>query len=350
MIKLSKILLPIAWMGLIFVLSDIPSNYFPESAADFQQIATHIFLYFVLSLLIIIAISSCSHKARMINVALMAITISVLYGISDEYHQGFTAGRFVSFADLFFDFFGACLSAVFYLIIYPVRKMPLIMLDNKRQIRLTKPEAKSFCRNKWTKATIEQHISNWVCRKRKPKILLHSCCAGCGVYIGKLLKKDYNVILYFYNPSIYPISEYNKRLAEAKKIAQKFNLKLLTEEYDHNKWLNKIKGHEHDKERGERCFICYQDRIESTAKKVEEGKFDCFSTTLTVSPHKDSEWISSIGKKMAEKYNVKFLDKDFKKKDGFKKSVELSKKLNLYRQNYCGCEFSHLSLPTHLKN
>lgn len=305
MIKLSKILLPIAWMGLIFILSDIPSNYFPESTTDFQQIAVHIFLYFVLALLIIIAISSCSAKARMINATLMAVAISVLYGISDEYHQGFTAGRFISFADLFFDFFGACLSAVFYLIIY---------------------------------------------RKRKPKILLHICCAGCGVYIGKLLKKDYNVVLYFYNPSIHPISEYNTRLVEAKKIAKNFNLKLLAEEYDHNKWLNKIKGHEHDRERGERCFICYQDRIESTAQKAKEGKFDCFSTTLTVSPHKNAEQISSIGKKMSEKYNINFLDKDFKKKDGFKKSVELSKQLNLYRQNYCGCEFSHLSLPTHLGN
>ncbi|MCG2701148.1 MAG: epoxyqueuosine reductase QueH [Candidatus Falkowbacteria bacterium] len=305
MIKLTKTLLPIAWMGLIFILSDIPTGYFPESAANFQQIAAHVFLYFVLALLIIIAILSWNPKAKMINAALISVAISVLYGISDEYHQGFVYGRFVSFADLFFDFFGACLIVVFYLVIY---------------------------------------------QRKKPKILLHICCAGCGVYIGKLLKKDYNAVLYFYNPSIYPISEYNTRLAEAKIIAKKFNLKLLTEEYDHNKWLNKIKGHEHDSERGERCFICYQDRMESTAQKAQVGGFDCFSTTLTVSPHKDAAEIIKIGKKMAEKYNIKFLDKDFKKQDGFKKSVELSKELNLYRQNYCGCEFSHLSLPTHLGN
>ncbi|MBU4375746.1 epoxyqueuosine reductase QueH [Patescibacteria group bacterium] len=295
MIKLAKTLLPIAWMGLIFVLSGIPVGYFPESAAIFQQIAAHNFLYFVLSLLIIIAILSWRIKAKMVNAALTAVAVSVLYGISDEYHQGFVYGRFVSFADLFFDFFGACLGVIFYLIIH---------------------------------------------KKRKAKILLHVCCAGCGAYIGKLLKKDYNVVLYFYNPSIYPISEYNTRLAEAKRIAQKFNLKLLAEEYDHNKWLDKIKGHEHDSERGERCFICYKDRMESTAQKAQEGKFDYFSTTLTVSPRKDAAEISKIGKKMAEKYNVEFLDKDFKKKDGFKKSVELSKQLNLYRQNYCGCEFS----------
>ena len=178
-------------------------------------------------------------------------------------------------------------------------------------------------------------------KKKKSTMLLHICCAGCGAFVSRLLKEDYSVALYFYNSNIYPDSEYNKRLKEVSAIAKKFNLKLLIEKYNHDEWLNKIKGHENDSEGGERCFICYQDRIESTAKKARAGKFNYFSTTLTVSPHKNAGNISKIGKEMAKKYNVKFLDKDFKKKDGFKKSVELSKKLNLYRQNYCGCEFSN---------
>ena len=304
MVKLAKILLPLSWMGFIFILSGIPVEYFPETASNYYQIAAHIFLYFILAFLMIIAILSWSQKYKLYKVAFAAVFISILYGISDEYHQGFVFGRFVSFADLFFDFFGAGLGAIFYLIIHPVRKT---------------------------------------------KILLHICCAGCGAYVSKLLKKNYSVILYFYNSNIYPNSEYNKRLKEVKTIAKKFNLKLLTEEYNHDKWLNKINGHEHDKERGERCLICYKDRIESTAKTAKEGKFDYFSTTLTVSPHKDAGNISKIGKKMAMKYKIAFFDKDFKKKDGFKKSVELSKELNLYRQNYCGCEFSYLPLPARLK-
>ena len=194
---------------------------------------------------------------------------------------------------------------------------------------------------KLTKILLPLSWMGLIFKKKKSTMLLHICCAGCGAYVSKLLKEDYSVVLYFYNSNIYPDNEYNKRLKEVSAIAKKFNLKLLTEEYNHDRWLNKIKGHESDSEGGERCLICYQDRIESTAIKTQAGKFDYFSTTLTVSPHKNAGNISEIGKKMAEKYNVKFLDQNFKKKDGFKKSVELSKQLNLYRQNYCGCEFSN---------
>jgi predicted adenine nucleotide alpha hydrolase (AANH) superfamily ATPase len=177
----------------------------------------------------------------------------------------------------------------------------------------------------------------------KSKLLLHICCAGCGVYVSQLLKQQYAVTLYFYNPNIFPKSEYNKRLAEVEEIAGKFKLDLIRGEYHHEVWLEKIRGHENDPERGERCLICYGDRLANTAKLAQKNKFDLFTTTLTVSPHKDALAISKIGNDLSLKYEVKFLDRDFKKQDGFKKSVELSKKLGLYRQNYCGCEYSYKS-------
>ncbi len=177
-------------------------------------------------------------------------------------------------------------------------------------------------------------------KKSKPKLLLHVCCIGCGAYVSRLLNEDFEVSLYFFNPSIYPESEYKKRLAEAGRIANLFGLELINGEYDHGQWLKKIKGHESDPERGERCRICYRDRLENTARLAVKNGFAYFTTTLTVSPHKDALAISQIGKETEKNYRIKFFDKDFKKQDGFKKSTLLSCELGLYRQNYCGCEFS----------
>ncbi len=123
-------------------------------------------------------------------------------------------------------------------------------------------------------------------------------------------------------------------------MADEYKIRLLVGEYDHKIWLNRIKGHEQDPERGGRCVICCKDRLEKTARKAKRDNYDYFTTTLTVSPHKDAAAISRLGNELARQYGVKFLDRDFKKKDGFKKSCVLSKELGLYRQNYCGCEFS----------
>lgn len=175
---------------------------------------------------------------------------------------------------------------------------------------------------------------------KKPKLLLHICCVGCGVHICETLKKDYDIILYFFNPNIFPKNEYEIRLEEAKKISKKYKLKLIEGKYDHGLWLDLIKGRESDPERGERCLLCYRYRMESAGRFAQELGADYFATTLTLSPHKDAKAISGIGNKLAEELNVVYLDKDFKKEDGFRKSCELSRKLGLYRQNYCGCEFS----------
>ena len=174
----------------------------------------------------------------------------------------------------------------------------------------------------------------------KPKLLLHVCCVGCGAYVSKILQKKYKVIFFFYNPNIYPEKEYNIRLDEAKRLAKKLKVKLMIEEKSYQKWKNSVIGYEDEPERGKRCLICFRDRLDHTAYFAREKKIKHFCTTLTISPHKNADDINRIGKAMAQKYKLNFLEKDFKKEDGFKKSCQLSKDLELYRQDYCGCEFS----------
>ena len=179
----------------------------------------------------------------------------------------------------------------------------------------------------------------------KPKLLLHICCVGCGVYVSQLLEQDYEVMLFFYNPNIWPAEEYGKRLVEAEKVAKQFDLAIIKGDYEHEEWFKEVRGHENDPERGERCLICYKFRLEKAFKKAEELNCDYLTTTLTTSPHKDALAINKIGNELAASYNIKFLNQDFKKQDGFKKSSALSRELGLYRQNYCGCEFSKSRNP-----
>ena len=174
----------------------------------------------------------------------------------------------------------------------------------------------------------------------KPKLLLHICCAGCGVYASRILRQDYDVKLFFYNPNIWPQEEYKRREVEAEKIAEIYKLELFKGGYEHAKWLEAVRGHESDPEKGGRCLICYRFRLEAAAAKVKKLNCDYLTTTLTASPHKDVLIINQAGGQAAAQYGLKFLDQDFKKQDGFKKSSVLSRELGLYRQNYCGCEFS----------
>jgi len=174
----------------------------------------------------------------------------------------------------------------------------------------------------------------------KQKLLLHICCVGCGVYVNQILKQDYDVILFFYNPNIWPKEECEKRMIEAEKIAKQFNLELIKGEYEHDKWLEAVRGHEADPEKGERCLICYEFRLQMAAAMAKKLNCDYLTTTLTTSPHKIATAINEIGEKLAAENDLKFLSQDFKKQDGFKKSSALSRELGLYRQNYCGCEFS----------
>jgi epoxyqueuosine reductase len=174
----------------------------------------------------------------------------------------------------------------------------------------------------------------------KNKLLLHICCAGCGAFVSQSLAKDFDVTLFYYNPNIFPVDEYERRVEAVKKIAEQFKLELIISDYNHEDWLKKIAGHEKDLEKGERCLICYRDRLNKAAEFASKNNFTYFTSTLTVSPHKLAKEILKIGDDLANIYNINFLAQDFKKQDGFKKATVLSRELGLYRQNYCGCEFS----------
>ena len=176
--------------------------------------------------------------------------------------------------------------------------------------------------------------------ENKNSILLHACCAPCSIYVVKSLSAEFNVCVYFYNPNIYPEAEYIKRLDMMKYLSSRDEFPLYTGEYDYDEWLKSIKGREDDPECGERCSLCYRIRLEKTAQKALDLNISTIGTTLTVSPHKKASIINEIGNEIAALYGVKFHNADFKKKDGYKKSIELSRIYELYRQNYCGCSFS----------
>ncbi len=177
------------------------------------------------------------------------------------------------------------------------------------------------------------------------KVLLHICCAPCATTpIERLREQGNEVIGYFYNPNIHPEQEYKKRLEQMEKLAKKIDLIYFEGNYEKNEWLKQCSKFKDEPEGGKRCELCYKMRLEKTASYAKNN-FDAFTTTLTISPHKNSELINRIGKEIGERYNIKFLEMDFKKtdssgKDGFKRSIVLSKKYNLYRQNYCGCIYS----------
>ena len=174
----------------------------------------------------------------------------------------------------------------------------------------------------------------------KPRLLLHACCAPCSTSVLERLVREYHVTGYFYNPNIHPSNEYTTRLFEAKEYYGEQGIPLVAEEYDEDVWHTLVQGHEGDPERGERCTICYRMRLERTARKARELGMDIFGTVLTISPHKDAARINSLGEELAKEYGVRFLVADFKKRDGYKRSIEISREKDLYRQNYCGCIYS----------
>lgn len=177
-----------------------------------------------------------------------------------------------------------------------------------------------------------------------PKLFLHSCCAPCSSYTLEYLSEFFDITVFYFNPNISPKEEFDKRFLEQERLIKsmptKNEIKLIEGEYDYNQFLEIAKGLEEVREGGERCFKCYAMRLEATAKMAKEFGFDYFCTTLSISPLKNSQKINEIGKAIAEKYGVKWLPSDFKKKEGYKRSIELSREYNLYRQNFCGCVYS----------
>jgi len=174
-------------------------------------------------------------------------------------------------------------------------------------------------------------------------MLVHICCAPDAIYVIDLLQKEYDVTGYFYNPNVHPQEEYQLRLEETRKVAEILNFKMLEEVYDHDRWLELTKKFRNEPEKGKRCDICYAMRLEKTSLKASELGFDFFATIMSLSPWKKADALNQTGRMFARKNKIRFMEADFKKKDGFKKSIELSKHHHLYRQNYCGCVYSQRS-------
>lgn len=176
----------------------------------------------------------------------------------------------------------------------------------------------------------------------KPELLLHACCAPCSSYVLEYLHDRFRIILYFFNPNIAPEEEYLYRSQELKRLVRemKLDIEIIEEEYDPKPFYELAKGLEQLPERGERCQRCIGYRLKFAGKKAAEIGADYFTTTLTISPHKDCAFINELGENVSAECGVKYLFSDFKKHEGYKRSIELSKEYNLYRQNYCGCVYS----------
>jgi predicted adenine nucleotide alpha hydrolase (AANH) superfamily ATPase len=181
-----------------------------------------------------------------------------------------------------------------------------------------------------------------------PRLLLHSCCGPCSSYVLTYLSDYFKITVLYYNPNIAPYEEYNKRLKEQirliNELKPKNKIDLMECDYDNDEFMKIAKGLENEVEGGARCTKCYYLRLEYTALKAKENNYDYFGTTLSVSPYKNAEKLNKIGSLLEDKYGVKYLFSDFKKRNGYKESIRLSREYKLYRQNYCGCIFSKNSI------
>jgi predicted adenine nucleotide alpha hydrolase (AANH) superfamily ATPase len=173
------------------------------------------------------------------------------------------------------------------------------------------------------------------------KILLHACCAVCAAAVIERLKKDdHEVVVFFYNPNIFPREEYDLRRKEVERFCGELDVVFVEGEYNHEDWLDKVKNYSIELEGGKRCEICFAIRLSEASQMASELKCDAMATTLTISPHKNAEVVNCIGKECAAIYGLQFLDTIWRKADGFKRACEIAKEKEFYHQNYCGCEFS----------
>lgn len=179
---------------------------------------------------------------------------------------------------------------------------------------------------------------------KTPSLLLHSCCAPCSSYVLEYLSQYFKITVFYYNPNISPKEEYIKRVKEQKRLISQLPVKnsvdFIEGDYEPQDFYEIAKGMEHIPEGGERCFNCYRLRLEKTAKLASELNMDYFTTTLSISPYKNAAKLNEIAEELSEIHSVKNLPSDFKKKEGYKRSIQLSKEYDLYRQDYCGCIFS----------
>jgi predicted adenine nucleotide alpha hydrolase (AANH) superfamily ATPase len=174
----------------------------------------------------------------------------------------------------------------------------------------------------------------------RKSVLLHTCCGPCSSACIERLRKYFDVTVYFYNPNVEPFEEYLKRKETQIKLLKDLDIPYIDADYDNDYYRSQVKGLESEREGGARCPVCFKIRLKRTAEVAKENNFDYFCTSLTVSPHKNSDIINKIGHAIGESIGIKFLYSDFKKREGYKRSIELSKEYELYRQDYCGCLFA----------
>ncbi len=179
----------------------------------------------------------------------------------------------------------------------------------------------------------------------RPTLLLHACCAPCSSYVLEYLSKIFDITLFYYNPNISPEEEFSKRLSELENFCERVgyaDISISSPKYDAREFFDAVRGMESLPEGGERCRICYELRLRRCAEAARDGGFDYFTTTLSISPYKNAVWLNEIGGALEDKYGVPYLYSDFKKKNGYRRSIELSAEYGLYRQDYCGCIYSKL--------
>ena len=201
---------------------------------------------------------------------------------------------------------------------------------------------------------LEKELAEIASRSEKPSLLLHVCCAPCSSYVLEYLSSYFDITLFFCNPNITSENEYSYRVNEVKRLISQMplegNVVFYEGKYDTSAFFDIAKGHEKEPEGGERCFKCYELRLRETAEYAKCNNFAYFTTTLSISPYKNAEKLNSIGSSLADEYGVKYLFSDFKKKNGYKRSIELSAEYDLYRQDYCGCIYSEMEMKRRKKN
>ncbi len=192
---------------------------------------------------------------------------------------------------------------------------------------------------------LEKIIAGLEKEHKVPRLLLHSCCAPCSSYVLEYLSQYFRITVFYYNPNIYPESEYSKRIVEQQRLIDEMSVKnpisFAAGPYESARFYETVRGMEREKEGGERCMRCYELRLREAAVLARDGNYDYFTTTLSISPLKKAEKLNEIGVRLEKEYGVRYLPSDFKKKNGYKRSIELSAEHRLYRQDYCGCVFSY---------
>lgn len=192
---------------------------------------------------------------------------------------------------------------------------------------------------------LEKIIAELEREHKVPGLLLHSCCAPCSSYVLEYLSRYFRITVFYYNPNIYPESEYSKRIVEQQKLIDELPVRhpvsFVAGTYEKERFYETVQGLEKEREGGRRCMRCYELRLREAASLAREGGYEYFTTTLSISPLKKAEKLNEIGMRLGDEYGVRYLPSDFKKKNGYKRSVELSAEYHLYRQDYCGCVYSY---------